>query len=142
MPRRDYASHYPATVDLFSTRPLLQQEMERIVNNVPLEAIDLSRYKLSVPTGDEANDIDAWTRALELAKIQLEHQKLRLMNLELLKAFGENVARKSLVELDGILSNLDRESQQKERAILNTHKKRKLEQVRDYRRVSLVFLRL
>ena len=46
-------------------------------------ALDAARYRLDAPSGRERDDVEAWERAVENAMAQLEHQRTRMVNLEL-----------------------------------------------------------
>jgi pre-mRNA-splicing factor SPF27 len=56
----------------------------------PLPPPDASRYRLEPPAGAAAGDAAAWAAAVDNAKAQLEHQALRVQNLELLLRYGAN----------------------------------------------------
>jgi pre-mRNA-splicing factor SPF27 len=53
--------------------------------------LDTSRYRLDPPGPTKRNDFNAWKSALDNAHAQLEHQYLRILNLELLLKYGDKV---------------------------------------------------
>lgn len=56
--------------------PLLKAELERARTNEPLPALDTHRYQLPAPTSKLGSD-EEWQAALDNARAQLQHQKLR-----------------------------------------------------------------
>ncbi|KAJ3519697.1 hypothetical protein NM688_g9262 [Phlebia brevispora] len=82
----------PPPITLFANNPLLQAELKRVESHQPLPQLDTSRYQLPGPTAPDAT-IEDWDAALNNAHAQLEHQRLRLTNLELLQQYGANAWR-------------------------------------------------
>ncbi|KAJ2525875.1 Pre-mRNA-splicing factor SPF27, partial [Coemansia sp. RSA 1933] len=78
------------STSLFKGKEILRKEYERVRSGTPLPAFDVSRYKLEPPSGSCAENVDEWKRACDNAAAQLEHQDIRLVNLELLQQFGAN----------------------------------------------------
>lgn len=56
-----------------------------------MKPLDTSRYRLDPPPQNKQNDPNAWRGALDNAHAQLEHQYLRIMNLEMLLKYGDKV---------------------------------------------------
>ncbi|KAH9853141.1 breast carcinoma amplified sequence 2 [Lenzites betulinus] len=81
----------PPAPTLFANHPLLQAELERVSNHQPMPQLDTSRYQLPGPTTPENEE--QWLEALQNARAQLEHQKLRQTNLALLQQYGSNAWR-------------------------------------------------
>jgi pre-mRNA-splicing factor SPF27 len=54
---------------------------------------------LAKPTGALQNDVQAWKKAVSDAKVAVEEENLRLVNLELLSSFGQNAHLSHLAEL-------------------------------------------
>ena len=54
--------------------PVLQAELERVREGKPMEALDVTRYRLDKPPLARRNDFAAWRKALENAHSQLGHQ--------------------------------------------------------------------
>ncbi len=85
----DYLSEAPAEPrSRGAEHPLLAAELARAAAGAPLAALDLARYGLERPPPERAEDPAAWHAALDNAHAQLEHQRTRLLNLELLLKFG------------------------------------------------------
>jgi len=55
--------------------------------------LDASRFRLEAPPAASRGDAAAWRAAVGNAQAQLEHQALRLLNLELLLKYGPNTWR-------------------------------------------------
>ncbi|KAF8624795.1 hypothetical protein AX15_005684 [Amanita polypyramis BW_CC] len=79
----------PPPVELFAKNPLLKAEIERIETHQPMPQFDIVRYQLPGPTSVPGTD-EEWRAALDNARAQLEHQKLRLTNLTLMQTYGVN----------------------------------------------------
>jgi hypothetical protein len=63
----------------------------RVKSGQPMTPLDTSRYRLDPPGPTKRNDFNAWKSALDNAHSQLEHQYLRILNLELLLKYGDKV---------------------------------------------------
>lgn len=50
----------------------------------------LWRYELPAPTSGQKNDITAWQECVNNSMAQLEHQAVRIENLELMSQYGTN----------------------------------------------------
>ena len=55
--------------------------------------MDVKRFELEPPSLAERNKPEAWKAVLENAEAQLEHQSLRLLNLELMVKYAPNAWR-------------------------------------------------
>jgi pre-mRNA-splicing factor SPF27 len=53
--------------------------------------LDTSRYRLDTPEGTKRHDFGAWKASVDNAYSQLEHQYLRITNLELMLKYGDKV---------------------------------------------------
>lgn len=78
----DYLKDLPKYIE--STNPLIQAEMKRIAAKQPMPKLDMKRYQLTEPSGVDANDLEAWKRAISAAEKGLEHASLRFLNLEMM----------------------------------------------------------
>lgn len=72
---------------------ILRQEYERVARGERLPPMDVRRFELEPPGLAERNKPEAWKSALENAEAQLEHQSLRLLNLELMLKYAPNAWR-------------------------------------------------
>lgn len=50
----------------------------------------LSRYELPAPSSGQKNDITAWQDSVNNSMAQLEHQAVRIENLDLMAQYGTN----------------------------------------------------
>jgi len=123
----NYLAKY-SKLELNFESDLLRQEMKRVANKEPLRAIDTTRYELQPPAQNKQNDINAWKVAIQNCQTQLQHQYLRLENLELLQAYGANAWRKYNSDLEG-LSKIFAKTQKKiQKKINDVNADRKEEQ--------------
>lgn len=53
-------------------------------------SIHLLRYELPAPSSGQKNDITAWQECVNNSMAQLEHQAVRIENLELMSQYGTN----------------------------------------------------
>ncbi|PBK77085.1 uncharacterized protein ARMOST_09234 [Armillaria ostoyae] len=81
----------PPPYELFSKNPLLKAELERVESHQPFPSLDTVRYQL--PTPSLPGTDDEWQTAIQNARSQLEHQRLRQTNLTLLQTYGPNAWR-------------------------------------------------
>ncbi|VDB99302.1 unnamed protein product [Peniophora sp. CBMAI 1063] len=77
--------------EFFNGRPLIESEMQRVEAKQPLNAIDTARFTLPTPGADATEE--EWKAAVDNARVQLEHQKIRHHNLALLQQYGANAWR-------------------------------------------------
>ncbi|KAG0200479.1 hypothetical protein BGX28_006452 [Mortierella sp. GBA30] len=152
MPKpRDPSTLFP-DIDLFKDNELMQQELERIRKGKPMEpALDMTRYQLEPPksqasatsTSSEPSESNTaitaseelpdghaiWTKALENADAQLEHQSQRILNLELVQKFGSNAWNVHNYQLEYDLSLLRKAVDEKKAEVIELNKLRKRDQL-------------
>ncbi|KAJ1890851.1 hypothetical protein GGI16_000205 [Coemansia sp. S142-1] len=116
----------PRSTSLFKNSELLRKEYERVKSGRPLPPFDIDRYKLEAPK--EAN-IDEWQWASDNAASQLEHQSIRLVNLELLQQFGANAWKLSNFQKEKLLAVIENATDGYKRTGVDLNKARKYEQV-------------
>ena len=92
-----------------------------------LPAPDASRYRLDPPA--DSRDLEAWKAAGRNARAQLEHQRARLVNLELLQRRGEELWREENRRLEAAGSAAARELAEEQRRSEATNRERKLQQL-------------
>lgn len=71
--------------------------------------VDASRYRLDPPSAAHKADPAAWKSAVDNAHSQLEHQGLRILNLELLLKYGPNSWRAQNQGLDALGKRLEQQ---------------------------------
>mmetsp|Transcript_31210 Transcript_31210/g.71253 ORF Transcript_31210/g.71253 Transcript_31210/m.71253 type:complete len:236 (-) Transcript_31210:38-745(-) len=126
---RDYLGSLPEPMADVFAGDVLSQELQRLMANQPLSAIDVGRYDVKVPSGAEAQDVKSWKLAVDNVQRQLEYNRLRLANLELLSRWGNKawVAHSCLVR--GSERVLLEEAAALRASREEVNKKRKLDQV-------------
>jgi pre-mRNA-splicing factor SPF27 len=108
--------------------PLTGADVARRASGAPLAPPDGARYRLEAPAGGEAADPAAWAAAVGNAKAQLEHQALRVQNLELLAKHGASAWLAHTRGLDAALAAAARELAALDAAAAELHKTRKVQQ--------------
>jgi len=124
----NYLSQLPAPPVANFKGSLLESEFERMASGVQIQRLDISRYKVEPPPQSKRNDPEAWEHAVANAQAQLEHQYLRLTNLELLNNYGGNMWRMHNAQVEETQRNLSKILEQYKKEIEDINRQRKLEQ--------------
>jgi pre-mRNA-splicing factor SPF27 len=127
---QDYLDELPAPpAGRLGGHPLLQTEAERVARGEAMAPLDVARYAMQPPPVNKRNDWAAWRGALDNAEAQLEHQQLRLCNLELMAKFGPNVWRAHNMQLDVLIKQFGEELAAVRAETDQVNKERKLQQL-------------
>lgn len=139
-PKDNYLSTLPYPKLRFGEAPGFAQEYERInklnnnnSNTDPSKSeaeysmqklIDTSRYRVAAPSGAAEQDPRAWHNSIANCRAQYEHQKNRIMNLELELEHGEGVWKQFNGALEGAARQTERltESAIKDKNIINSQR--------------------
>lgn len=125
----DYLKELPPIAPpKFEGHPLLQQEYERVKSSQPLQPLDTSRYRLDPPPQARRNDYSAWRSALDNAHAQLEHQLLRIDNLELALKYSANNWRAQVQVDEAAVKRLEEELAATRKAVDHINRERKMQQ--------------
>ena len=108
--------------------PLIGADVARAASGTPLPPPDASRFRLEPPSGAAAEDVGAWAAAVANAKAQLEHQALRIQNLELLTKYGASAWLAHTRAADAALAAGKAQLAALEAATAELHKTRKVQQ--------------
>ncbi|XP_065163204.1 pre-mRNA-splicing factor SPF27 [Atheta coriaria] len=73
----------PLNVTAFETS-MMHAEFERLQNRLPMETMSMKRYELPPPPAGKLNEVSAWYECVENSHAQLEHQAVRILNLQLM----------------------------------------------------------
>lgn len=126
---RDYLSSLPAPELPFLSGETMSKEFARIEAGQPIQGVDVSRYKVEAPDGNEAQDHEVWKKEADSLRMQLEYSRLRYTNLEMLERWGNKawIAHSCLVRAsERVLAN---EANGLRAAREEVNKKRKLDQI-------------
>jgi pre-mRNA-splicing factor SPF27 len=85
---KDYLAHLPYPRLWMKEGSLVAKEMARLEGGGGKRSLDMSKYEAHPPSDTLAEDVNAWRQAVSNAQIQVEYQKNRLINLELMAKFG------------------------------------------------------
>ncbi|KAG7099487.1 hypothetical protein E1B28_001334 [Marasmius oreades] len=97
----------PPPFELFANNPLLKAELERVEAHQPFPPLDTVRYQLPAPISNPAAEGE-WAAALNNARAQLEHQRIRQTNLTLLQNYGSNAWRIQNYLLEETAKNIEK----------------------------------
>ncbi|KAI0076252.1 breast carcinoma amplified sequence 2 [Panus rudis PR-1116 ss-1] len=106
-PQSELHPRVPPPIEIFANDPLLQAEMARIEARQPIPPLDTNRYQLPGPASSPGTE-EEWRAALNNARSQLEHQRLRHSNLALLQNYGANAWRIENFLLEQTAKNLEK----------------------------------
>ncbi|CAG5105594.1 Oidioi.mRNA.OKI2018_I69.chr1.g2271.t1.cds [Oikopleura dioica] len=124
-PTKNYLEHLPAPDhDKFLT-PLMKAELARITSKKPMELMQTERYTLPAPTPGLRHDPEAWNKAVENSKAQLQHQLVRIENLELMADYGAQAWLKYNETLNQMVSDAQNKLQQIRKDIQEVNWQRK-----------------
>nr|XP_033775266.1 pre-mRNA-splicing factor SPF27 [Geotrypetes seraphini] len=101
-PTKNYLSYLPTPDYTAFETEIMRNEFERLAARQPLELLSMKRYELPAPSSGQKNDITAWQECVNNSMAQLEHQAVRIENLELMSQHGCNawkVYNENLVHL-------------------------------------------
>ena len=87
-PTKNYLDHLPALNLASYETDLMKAEFERLASRQPMDTLSMKRYELPTPPPGKMTDIQAWTECVDNSMAQLEHQRTRIMNLDLMLDYG------------------------------------------------------
>lgn len=123
----DYLKELPKLHQVkFEGHPVLQAEWERVRADTPMAELDKGRYKCAPPPDNRRNDVTAWHSSLDNAHSQLEHQYNRMLNMELMLAYGPNLWQAYLKSLEVSCKRLEEDVREAAQQIVEVNKRRKL----------------
>mmetsp|Transcript_30830 Transcript_30830/g.37364 ORF Transcript_30830/g.37364 Transcript_30830/m.37364 type:complete len:243 (+) Transcript_30830:254-982(+) len=127
--RADYLKELPPVpTSRFQEGSVIANELQRVAEGKPVEPLDTTRYRLEPPPLNRRNDPGAWKHGLTNAQAQLEHQALRMTNLELAVKYGPNAWRANLQHLDATCSSAKQALADTKAEIEQINRERKLHQ--------------
>ncbi|KAF4026395.1 hypothetical protein G4228_018473 [Cervus hanglu yarkandensis] len=89
-PTKNYLSYLTAPDYSAFETDIMRNEFERLAARQPIELLSMKRYELPAPSSGQKNDITAWQECVNNSMAQLEHQAVRIENLELMSQHGCN----------------------------------------------------
>nr|XP_002128040.1 pre-mRNA-splicing factor SPF27 [Ciona intestinalis] len=129
-PTRNYLNFLaPPNIHAFET-DIMKNEFERLEARQPMELLSMRRYDLPIPPSGQRNDITAWEECVKNSHAQLQHQDVRIENLNLMLEHGSNAWRLYNEQLVAMLQDAQKQLQSIKKDIQDVNWERKSEQTK------------
>merc|ERR1719419_1933342 len=127
-PTRNYLDHLPPLNLSSFESDLMKTEFERLSGRQPMDTLSMKRYELPTPPPGKMTDVQAWTECVENSGAQLEHQRTRIMNLDLMLDYGGESWKQYNDVLQEMLSRIQTQLTEVKQAIQEVNWSRKNQQ--------------
>jgi len=127
-PTRNYLDHLPPLNLSSFESDLMKTEFERLAGRQPMDTLSMKRYELPTPPPGKMTDVQAWTECVENSGAQLEHQRTRIMNLDLMLDYGAESWKQYNEVLQDMLNRIQAQLAEVKKAIQEVNWSRKNQQ--------------
>ena len=87
-PTKNYLDYLPPSNYTAFETEIMKNEFERLQARLPMDMLSMKRYELPQPPPGKMTDVSAWNECVQNSQAQLEHQALRISNLDLMAKYG------------------------------------------------------
>lgn len=144
-PDKDYLKYLPPISRTFVT-PLIEHEHLCIEQKRELQtrpsAKELAEIRTDPPPPSNSpldeEELTIWSKCLDQVKIKLEYRQRHLMNLELIKEYGEPAWRQYIEEQERLIDSLTEELNELEKKSVKVNLSRKTDQERICRTLEVL----
>lgn len=126
---KNYLEHLPPLNTASFETDLMRNEFQRIEGGLRMETMNTKRYELPAPSAGKLSEIQAWQESVDNSFAQLEHQSIRLLNLELLEKYGCESWKAGLEVLVGLNAKAQKELAELRKEIQDVNWNRKNKQM-------------
>merc|ERR1719174_2822893 len=127
-PTKNYLDHLPSLNLSSFESDLMKTEFERLSGRQPMDTLSMKRYELPTPPPGKMTDVQAWTECVENSGAQLEHQRTRIMNLDLMLDYGAESWKQYNEVLQDMLNRIQAQLAEVKKAIQEVNWSRKNQQ--------------
>ncbi|KAM0755162.1 breast carcinoma amplified sequence 2 [Meredithblackwellia eburnea MCA 4105] len=123
-------SHLAVPRPLPASTTMLGAELVRVQSKKPpQDGLDTTRYAMLAPTGEGAHSVSSWQGAHDNSLAQLEHQRLRSLNVTLLSGtLGANAWKVNNFDLENSVKRVEGELEETRRGVEEVNRMRKVRQ--------------
>lgn len=135
-PSKNYLEFLPTLNTAAFETDLMKNEFTRIESGQRIETMNTKRYELPTPPQGKLGEIQAWQESVDNSFAQLEHQSIRLLNLELMDKYGVETWKSALEIMVQMSARAQKQLQEIKKEIQDVNWNRKSKQLQTGEKLS------